>query len=188
VDSIKRAKLQDIVDLTSTACIAGKHIKTMNATDKKLVVDKLAKSAKRNENKTLKAAVLAVTYEAACQAAFVRHLEEQKKEVSEMVHGKRKSIVEEQVFLATIKIGDWVEVESDYSHRLNSDGGIGCVFGLHKDPVLGEFVPRVSALGIHYLIFNRKERGVALSRCVVIPMPFKDDSQFYVCASSKHLF
>ena len=119
--------------------------------------------------------MLAVTYEAACQAAFVRHLEEQKKEVSEMVHEKRKSIVEEQGFLATIKIGDWVEVESDYSPGLNSDGGIGCVFGLHKDPVLGELVPRLSALDIHYVIFSRKERGVALSRCVVIPMPFKDD-------------
>jgi hypothetical protein len=32
-----------------------------------------------------------------------------------MVREKRKSIVEEQGFLATIKIGDWVDVESDYS-------------------------------------------------------------------------
>ena len=109
-ESLKRAKLHDIVDLTSTTCIAGKHIKTMNATDKNLVVDKLAKSVKRNENKTVKAAVLAVRYEAACQAAFVKHLEQQKKTVSDMVHEKRKSIVEEQGFLATIKIGDWVEV------------------------------------------------------------------------------
>ena len=74
----------------------------MNATDKNLVVDKLAKSAKRNENKTVKAAVLAVTYEAACQAAFVQHLQQHKKAVSDMVHEKRKSIVEEQGFLATI--------------------------------------------------------------------------------------
>ena len=61
--------------------------------------------------------------EFACQAAFVKHLEQQKKAVSEMVHEKRKSIVEEQGFLATIKIGDWVEVESNYSPGLNSDGG-----------------------------------------------------------------
>ncbi len=71
--------------------------------------------------------------------------------------------------------GDWVDVESDYSPGLNSDGGIGCVFGLHREPVLGELVvPRFSALDIHYVIFNRKERGVALRRCVVIPMPFKE--------------
>jgi hypothetical protein len=92
-----------------------------------------------------------------------------------MVHEKRKSIVEEQGFLATVKIGDWVEVESDYSPGLNSDGGIGCVYGLHRDFVPHELLPRVTALDIHYLIFNRKERGVALSRCVVIPMPFKAD-------------
>jgi hypothetical protein len=133
-----------------------------------LVVDKLEKSAKRNENKTIKD-------EAACQAAFVRHLEEPKKEISEMVHAKRKSIIEEQGFLATMKIEDWVVVQSDNSPGLNSDGGIGRVFGLHNDPVFGELVPRLSALDIHYVIFNRKERGVALRRCVVIPMPFKDD-------------
>jgi hypothetical protein len=101
----KRAKLQDIVDLTSTASIAGKHIKAMNATAKNSVVDKLAKTSKRNENKTVKDAVLAVTYEATCKAAFIKHLEEQKKEVSEMLHEKRKSIAEEQGFLTTIKIG-----------------------------------------------------------------------------------
>ena len=116
-----------------------------------------------------------VTYEAACQAAFVKHLEEKKKAVSKMVHAKRKSIVEEQGFLATVKIGDWVEVESDYSPGINSDGGVGCVYGLHRKAVPGELVPRVIALDIHYLIFNRKERRVALCRCVVIPMPFKED-------------
>jgi len=127
----ERAKLLDIVDLTSTASIAGKHIKAMNATAKNAAVDKLAKTSKRNENKTAKDAVLAVTYEATCKAAFIKHLEEQKKEVLEIVHEKRKSIVKEQGFLATIKIGDWVDVESDYSPGLNSDRGIGCVFGWH---------------------------------------------------------
>jgi hypothetical protein len=40
----KRAKLHDMVDLMSTSCIAGKHIKEMNANDKNAVVDKLTKS------------------------------------------------------------------------------------------------------------------------------------------------
>jgi hypothetical protein len=117
--------------------------------------------------------VLAVTYDAACQAAFVKHLEGKNSDVVDMVHAKRKSIVKEQGFLATIKVGDWVDVESDYSPGLNSDGGIGCVYGLHEETVLGEMLPRKSALDIHYVIFIRKERGVALRRCVVIPMPFK---------------
>ncbi len=39
---------------------------------------------------------------------------------------------------------------------------------------MDEVVPRAIALDVHYIIFNRKERGVSLHRCVlVIPMPFK---------------
>ncbi len=47
---MKRAKLLDIVDLTSTASIARKHLKDMNTLDKDAVVDKLTKTAKRSEN------------------------------------------------------------------------------------------------------------------------------------------
>jgi hypothetical protein len=42
----------------------------MNRLEKDAVVDKLAKTAKRNKNKTVKDAVLAVTYDAAFRAAF----------------------------------------------------------------------------------------------------------------------
>ena len=173
--AVKRKKLLDIVDLTSTASIAGKHLKDMNNTDKDAVVDKLTKTAKRSENKAVKAAVLAVTYDAACHAAFVKHLEEGQMEVKDMVHRKRKTIIEEQGFLSTIKVGDWVDVEADCSPGLNSDGGIGCVFGLHTEKVGDDGGVRTIALDIHYIVFNRKERGVELKRCVVIPMPYKED-------------
>jgi hypothetical protein len=75
-----------------------------------------------------------------------------------MVHEKRKSVIEEQGLLSTIKVGDWVDVESDYSPGLNSDGGIGCVFGLHTECIVDQLVPRTIALDVHYIIFNRKER------------------------------
>ncbi len=39
--AVKRAKLLDIVDLTSTVSIAGKHLKDMNTLDKDTVVDTL---------------------------------------------------------------------------------------------------------------------------------------------------
>jgi hypothetical protein len=85
------------------------------------------------------------------------------------------SIIEAQGFLSTIKVGNWVDVESDYSPGLNSDGAIGCVLGLHNESMVDEPDPRTIALDIHYIIFNQKERGVTLNRCVVIPMPFKAD-------------
>jgi hypothetical protein len=110
VTASKRAKLHDMVDLTSTTCIAGKHIKDMNANDKNAVVDKLTKSVKRNENKTVKAAVLAVTYNECCRVAFIKYLEAKHMDVVAMVHEKRKSVVEEQGLLSTIKVGDWVDI------------------------------------------------------------------------------
>ncbi len=96
-------------------------------------------------------------------------------EVQAMVHRKRKTIIEEQGFLSTIKVGDWVEVEPDCSPGLNSDGGIACVFGLHTEQVGDDGGARTIALDVHYIVFNRKELGVELKRCVVIPMPFKED-------------
>jgi hypothetical protein len=115
--------------------------------------------------------VLAVTYDECCRVAFVKHLEAKHMDVMHMVHQKRKSIIEEQGLLSTIKVGDWVDVESDYSPGLNSDGGIGCVLGLHTESIEDQLVPRTIALDVHYIIFNII--GVPLHRCVVIPMPFK---------------
>ncbi len=115
VTALKHAKLHDILDLTSTSCIAGKHLQDMDANEKNTVVDKLTKTVKQNENKLVTAAVLAVTYDEACRAAFVKHLEAQQMDIIKMVHPKRKSIIEAQGFLSTIKVGDWVDVESDYS-------------------------------------------------------------------------
>jgi hypothetical protein len=92
-----------------------------------------------------------------------------------MVHAKRKSIIEEQGVLATIKVGDWVDIEEDYSPGLISDGGIGCVYGLHTEAYGETLQARTIALDVHYIIDNRKERGVDIKRCVVIPMPYKTD-------------
>jgi hypothetical protein len=90
-----------------------------------------------------------------------------------MVHARRLTIVEEQGILATIKVGDWIDAESDYSKGITSDGGIGCVFGLHEEPhgVEGQLCTIV--VDVHYIVDNRKERGALLKRCVVIPMPFE---------------
>jgi hypothetical protein len=51
VTAVKRAKLQAIIDLTSTASIAGKHLKDMNTVAKDAVVEKLTKTAKKVKTK-----------------------------------------------------------------------------------------------------------------------------------------
>ena len=170
---MKIAKLQEVVDLTAKTTIAGKHISAMDAEGKTAVVSMLSKTAKKNENKIVKDAVVAVAYGDACRKAFIEHLQCGHKEMSAMVHARRLTIVEEQGILATVKVGDWIEAESDYSKGIISDGGIGCVFGLHEETYGVEGQLRTIAVDVHYIVDNRKERGVLLKRCVVIPMPFK---------------
>jgi hypothetical protein len=92
-----------------------------------------------------------------------------------MMHPRRRTIIEEQGILATIKVVDWIDAESDYSVAITSDGGIGCVFGLHEELHGVEGVQRTVAVDVHYIVDNRKERRVLLKRCVVIPMPYKSD-------------
>ncbi len=93
-----------------------------------------------------------------------------------MVHPRRRTIIiEEQGILATIKVGDWIDAESDYSIGITSDGGIGCVFGLHEELHVMEGVKRTVAVDVHYIVDNRKERRVLLKRFVVISMPFKSN-------------
>ncbi len=50
------------------------------------------------------------------------------------------------------------------------------MIGLHEEPHGMEGVSRITiAVDVHYIVDNRKECGVLLKRCVVIPMPFKSD-------------
>ena len=50
----------------------------------------------------------AVAYADACKKAFAEHLKNCQREASAMVHPRRRTTIEEQGILATIKVGDWV--------------------------------------------------------------------------------
>jgi hypothetical protein len=99
----------------------------MSSSEREDVVNKLSKTAKTNENKHVKAAVLAVSYDNLCKSAFLAHLQGLQGPVTHMLHSKRKTLADEQGLFARIKVGDWVEVEPDYSSGICSDGGVGCV-------------------------------------------------------------
>jgi hypothetical protein len=148
--ALKIANLKEVVDLTAKTTIAGEHISAMDADGKNAVVSMLGKTAKKNENKIVKDAVVAVAYGDACKKAFIEHLQSGRKELSAMVHARRLTIVEEQGILATIKVGDWIDAESDYSKGITSDGRIGCVFVLHEEPHGVEGQLRTIAVDVHY--------------------------------------
>jgi hypothetical protein len=85
---------------------------------------RLKKLTKSLKTKTLKkAVVLGVQYAALCHNAFVEHLHDKVTQVTEMQHGRRKMLIEEQGLLAKIKIGDWVFAIEDMSPGMNSEGG-----------------------------------------------------------------
>ncbi len=135
----------------------------MSATEREDVVTKLSQTAKTNENKLVKATVLGVTYNNRCTVAFLQHLQNLQGPVSNMVHARRRTLAEEQGLLAQIKVGDWVEVEPDYSPSICSDGGIGCVLGLHTEECAvqgSEIACIITGVDVHYLVFNTKERRV----------------------------
>jgi hypothetical protein len=44
-----------------------------------------------------------------------------------MIHKRRQTLAEFANLLTKVKVGDWLEVEADYSSRICSSGGIGCV-------------------------------------------------------------
>ncbi len=129
-----KAKIEEVITTTNKKSIAGKHIATMSATERDDVVSKLTKRAKTNENKHVKAAVLGVSYDNLFKTAFLEHLQGLQGPVATMVHARRRTLAEEQGLFAQIKIGDWVEVEPDYSPSICSDDCIGCVLGLHNEP------------------------------------------------------
>jgi hypothetical protein len=91
-----------------------------------------------------------------------------------MVHDRRKTIFEEEGINAVVKAGDWVQIESDYSPGVCSDGGVACVTAVHCGEEQCPLVPErkiVLEVDVHYLIYGRRERGVPVSRLTVIPCP-----------------
>ncbi len=95
-----------------------------------------------------------------------------------MIHGRRRTLAGEQGLFAQIKVGEWVEVEQDYSPSICSDGGVECILGLHTEACTvpgSDIASTITAVDVHYLVFNTKERRVQLTCVVVIPMPYKSD-------------
>ena len=134
-----RDRIGEVIDLTAASTIAGKHLKNMSDSLKESVIDTAVKNHKKMENKNVKSAVLEVQYAALCHAAFVEHLKEKVTPASQMRHGRRQTIIEEQGLLARIKVGDWVFATEDMSPGMNSEGGYGCVTaGNYKEKIVDQ--------------------------------------------------
>jgi hypothetical protein len=116
-----RVRIEEVIDLTATSTIAGKHLKNMSDSLKEAVIDTAVKKHKKMENQNVKSAVLEVQYAALCHAAFVEHLKAKVTPATQMQHDRRQTVIEEQGVLAKIKIGDWMLATEDMSPGMNSN-------------------------------------------------------------------
>ena len=169
-----RDRIGEVIDLTAASTIAGKHLKNMSDSLKESVIDTAVKNHKKMENNNVKTAVLEVQYAALCHATFVEHLKAKVTPASQMLHGRRQTIIEEQGLLARIKVGDWVFATEDMSPGMNSEGGYGCVTAGNFKEKTGDQEPVLANVDVHWLISNRHERHVCLDRLTVVAMPYKD--------------
>ena len=93
-----------------------------------------------------------------------------------MVHARRQTLGELTTALNRVKVGDWVEVECDYSPTKCSAGGIGCVLNVMdvgSDTFSTDEDSYTTFVDVHYLLTNTKEKKIGLDRLTVIPMPFR---------------
>ncbi len=83
--------------------------------------------------------------------------------VNDMIHA-RVEVKPDITFTgsAGLTVGDWVEIEHDFSPGVNSGGGIGIITGI---------VDNFSH--VKYILDGHKENFIPVRRLTCIPMPFR---------------
>ena len=170
----RTAKLENL-DVSST-CVAGKELATMSDAAKEVISIVLNKRLKKVKNKEVTSCILQEKYKALVEEHAAALLKNNTQPVTKMVHARRQTLGELTTVLNRVKVGDWVEVECDYSSTHCSAGGIGCVVNVMEvgsDTVSTGEDSYTTFVDVHYLITNTKEKKIGLDRLTVIPMPFR---------------
>jgi hypothetical protein len=95
--------------------------------------------------------------------AQIKRLESMRVDVKDMVHGKvdmKKDIT--LTGSAGLTVGDWVEIEHDFSPGTNSGGGVA---------IITEIVQQFSH--VKYILDGHTEKFIPIKRLTCIPMPFR---------------
>ena len=96
-------------------------------------------------------------------SAQKKRLESMRVDVKDMVHSK-VDVKPDITFTGTagLTVGDWVEVEHDFSPGVNSGGGVG---------IITKIVENFSQ--VKYILDGHSEKLVPIKRLTCIPMPFR---------------
>jgi hypothetical protein len=171
---IKQKNSDDAMTETNTSCLAGKQLANMTAEQRVAVNDKLNATLKKQINKTVKAAVVAVRFKEVAEQKFVETLRNARCSALSMIHKARPTLWEEYGVLARVKVGDWVNVLECYKVGECSEGGIGCVTVIHTE--VQEHSGNTIQVGVNvkYVLTHSTENAITMDRITVIPMPYKD--------------
>ena len=171
---IKQKNSDDAMTETNTSCLAGKQLANMSTEQRVAVNAKLNATLKKQINKTVKAAVIAVRFREVAEEKFVETLRNARCSAWAMIHKSRPTLWEEYGVLARVKVGDWVNVLECYKVGECSEGGIGCVMVIHNevDEESGNSI--TVAVNVKYVLTNTTENAITMDRITVIPMPYKD--------------
>ena len=162
----------DNISSVKSESVAGKEMVTMSATAIHEVNLKLVKRLQIVKNKEVKACVLQEKYQDIVEEHTRKLLQQNVPELTTMVHARRPTLGDLADALNRIKIGDWVEVEGDFTTGYCSNGGIGCVTSVYNI-CEGPSATQNPKLDVHYLLTNTREKHVNLERVTVIPMPYR---------------
>ena len=160
---------------SSDKTVAGKYFVDMDADKRAMVEDHVDVSLMKDIRSKVKSSVLQVECADRCKAALVKHLTETQSRVVDMVHAKVKTVWESFGALATLRVGEWVDVQYDYCPGVTSDGGVGAIVNIN-DPVDRDegdpLIENAQTVDVLYLLDGRTEKRITLTRITVIPMPF----------------
>ena len=160
---------------SSDKTVAGKHFVDMDADKRAMVEDHVDVSLMKDIRSKVKSSVIQVEYADRCKAALVKHLTETQSRVEDMVHAKVKTVWERFGALATLRVGEWVDVQYEYCPGVTSDGGVGAIVNINDPVDRDEGDPTIEGaqtVDVLYLLGGRTEKRITLTRITVIPMPF----------------
>jgi hypothetical protein len=138
----------------------GKELATMSDEAIDLVNVALDKRLNKVKNKETKSCVLLEKYQVLVEKHAATQLIQNPQSVSSMVHGRRQTLGELTSALNRVKVGNWIEVEPNYSTGFCEAGGIGCVtnaIDVWSDTPSTIECPATMLLDVHYLLTNTRE-------------------------------
>ena len=154
--------------MTATDSIAGQALDALSSQDKQVVKDQISKTLKKAINKNVKDVVLDVAHKECLDRMNMENLTRSVVPVRSMVHKLKPTMLQLEDSERAIKVGDYVEVLYEYAPGTCSDGGVGVIAEIH------ECDEGIKTVTVGYVLDNRIERGIAVSRITVTMMPFKE--------------